>query len=233
MKLTVDHETKESLITIVDDEACIRESLSSLIRSAGYRAKEYSSAEDFLTWGWWDEPACLILDVRLPAMNGLQLQRYLEETPHAPPIVFVSGHASENEQTWAMMKGAVAFLRKPFSDESLLKAVRHSIARTVTLREHEEGPLRTRVCPLCHETTSVAEVPERSLTQENDLRTSTLEMIKILKPEWSEQDGLCERCWRLYVGLGRVVDFLRSPAGLPNDAPGENNPTTGGRPKSV
>jgi FixJ family two-component response regulator len=109
--MTTGNETGQPLITIVDDEACIRESLSSLIRSAGYRSKEYSSAEDFLTWGWWDEPACLILDVRLPAMSGLELQRYLVETEHARPIVFISGHATENEQAWAMMKGAAVFLR--------------------------------------------------------------------------------------------------------------------------
>ncbi len=121
-------ETGPPLITIVDDEECIRESLSSLVRSAGYRSTEYSSAEDFLAWGWWDNAACLILDVRLPAMGGLELQRYLTETAHARPTIFISGHATENEETWAKLKGAVTFLRKPFSDESLLKAIRHSIA---------------------------------------------------------------------------------------------------------
>jgi FixJ family two-component response regulator len=123
-------DTAPPLITIVDDEACIRESLSSLLRSAGYRTNEYSSGEDFLSWGWWDEAACLILDVRLPAMGGLELQRYLADTARSCPVIFISGHATENEQIWAMLKGAVAFLCKPFSDESLLKAVRHSIART-------------------------------------------------------------------------------------------------------
>ena len=63
MKLMSANETKESLITIVDDEACVRESLSSLIRSVGHRAKEYASAEEFLSWGWWDDSACLVLDV--------------------------------------------------------------------------------------------------------------------------------------------------------------------------
>ena len=129
MNLTTANETKATLITIVDDEACVRESLSSLIRSAGYETKEYASAEDFLTWGWWEETACLVLDVRLPGMGGLELQRYLAEKHPEQPIVFISGHATENEQTWAKMRGAVAFLSKPFSDESLLKAVRQSIAR--------------------------------------------------------------------------------------------------------
>ena len=146
MKMMTAHETIQSLISIVDDEECVRESLSSLIRSMGYKVKEYASAEDFLTWGWWDETACLILDVRLPAMGGLELQRYLAGGQRDRPIVFISGHASENEQTWAMMKGAVAFLRKPFSDEALLKAVRESIALgRAGFDLHPEMPAQSRL----------------------------------------------------------------------------------------
>jgi FixJ family two-component response regulator len=120
----------ESLISIVDDEACVRESLSSLVRSVGYKAEDYPSAESFLTEGRWDETACLILDVRLEGMSGLELQRRLTEVERErPPIVFISGHASEKEQAWATGHGAVAFLRKPFCDEALLEAVRQSVAR--------------------------------------------------------------------------------------------------------
>jgi FixJ family two-component response regulator len=129
MKPMSPSQKKKSLIAIVDDEACVRDSLSSLLRSVGYSAKEYASVEDFLTWGWWDETACLILDVRLPAMGGLELQRYLGQSQRPRPIVFISGHATENEETWAILKGAVAFLRKPFGDEALLAAVRQSIAQ--------------------------------------------------------------------------------------------------------
>jgi len=200
-----------SLITIVDDEACIRESLSSLIRSEGYRAKVYSSAEEFLTWGWWDDSACLIVDVRLPVMNGLQLQSYLEETRRDRPIVFISGHASDNEQTWGLMKGAVAFLRKPFSDEALLKAVRHSLVWGMSHRGTPHAGVATQVCPMCRETAPLAYLPEHLINQESDVRTATLDMIKILRPDWSEESGLCKRCWRFYVGLGSIVDYLRTP----------------------
>jgi FixJ family two-component response regulator len=121
---------KQSLISIVDDEACVRESLSSLIRSMGYKVEEFPSAESFLLEGKWDETACLILDVRLQGMGGLELQRRLAELGREhPPIVFISGHATEKEQTWAKGGGAVAFLRKPFTDEALLKSVRESVAR--------------------------------------------------------------------------------------------------------
>lgn len=120
----------DALISIVDDEACVRESLGSLIRSVGYRAEEFPSAESFLIEGKWDETACLILDVRLNGMGGLELQRRLTEMGREhPPIVFISGHATEKDESWAARSGALAFLRKPFSDESLLKAVRESIAR--------------------------------------------------------------------------------------------------------
>ena len=122
--------TNELLISIVDDEECVRESLSSLMRSEGYKVKEYASAQDYLTQDGWDQTACLILDVRLPGMSGLELQRHLEEVQRERSVVFISGHASGNEQAWAMRSGAVAFLRKPFSDEALLKAVRESIARS-------------------------------------------------------------------------------------------------------
>ena len=131
MKPLAAPETKQSLISIVDDEACVRESLSSLIRSVGYKAEDYASAENFLVEGKWDETACLILDVRLGGMGGLELQRRLTEMGREhPPIVFISGHATDKEQVWAKRAGAVAFLRKPFSDDSLLKAVQESIART-------------------------------------------------------------------------------------------------------
>jgi CheY-like chemotaxis protein len=224
MKLTAPHETKESLIAIVDDEACVRESVSSLIRSVGYKAKVYASAEDFLTWGWWDETACLILDVCLPAMGGLELQRYLAEKQPDRPIVFISGHATENEQTWAMMRGAVAFLRKPFSDESLLKAVRRSIARRRTGLDLDPAMPRDQVCPLCHESTRVAGIPGR-LRGDDDLHGRTVEMIKTLNPAWTEQDGLCERCWRFHVGLGRGVNFPRTANASPNEENGASNST--------
>ena len=130
MKLMNTKETKQSLISIVDDEACVRESLSSLMRSVGYRVEAFDSAESFLLEGKWDETACVILDVRLNGIGGLELQQRLADMGHESiPIVFISGHATEKEQNWADKKGALDFLRKPFDDESLLKAVRESGAR--------------------------------------------------------------------------------------------------------
>jgi FixJ family two-component response regulator len=126
MKSTIATIRKPALISVVDDQACVRESLCSLLRSAGYTVERFDSAESFLTGGNWDQTACLILDVRLPGMGGLELQRRLAEAGH-PPIVFISGHATEKEEKFAMQSGAIAFLRKPFGDELLLKAVHDSI----------------------------------------------------------------------------------------------------------
>jgi FixJ family two-component response regulator len=132
MKRTATDDARETWISIVDDEECVRESLSSLIRSEGYRTKEYASAEEFLERERLDESACLILDLRLPGMDGFELQQQLAKTNRKRPIVFISGNATEKERALAMVRGAVAFLCKPFRDESLLRAVRESIARGVT-----------------------------------------------------------------------------------------------------
>jgi FixJ family two-component response regulator len=210
MNTTTANSDPAALISIVDDEPCVRRSLSRFIRSAGYATKEYDSAEAFLTWGWRDEAACLILDVRLPAMGGLELQRYLADQQPARPIVFISGQATENEQTWAMMKGAVAFLPKPFSDESLLHAVRLAVARESGRFDADRPP--NKVCPLCRESAQVAAVPSHLIVDHIDLRMPAVRMIQTLNPTWSENEGLCYRCWEFYVGLGRAVNFISGPA---------------------
>jgi len=129
-----------------------------------------------------------VLDPRCPSAGdgGLELQRYLAETPGGRPIVFISGHATENEQTWAMMRGAVAFLRKPFSDQSLLEALDKATARRRVGFDTKTS--RAQVCPLCHESARMPAILDR-----RDLRGPTVEMIKTLNHKWAEQDGLCER----------------------------------------
>jgi FixJ family two-component response regulator len=127
MKLAAAHQTIKSLISIVDDEACVRESLSSLIRSMGHEATEYASAEDFLELGHRDETECLILDVRMPGMGGLELQRRLAEIGCRIPIVFLSARASEEEKRRALRAGATDFLGKPVNEDALLHAIRAAL----------------------------------------------------------------------------------------------------------
>ena len=120
--------SKASLITIVDDDPAVRKSLERLMRAAGFRTEAFASAEDFVQAGDHDETACLVLDLRLPGLSGLELQRYLVDEYHRVPIVFVSAHDGPEARYQALQAGAVAFLGKPFSDQVLLDAV-HSVVK--------------------------------------------------------------------------------------------------------
>ena len=122
------NETKQPLISLVDDASCCREALVSLLRSAGFQVEDFASAEDFLNSGRLRETACLILDVRMPGMGGLELQRRLAQTGYRIPIVFMSARATDGEQRVAVERGAVDFLRKPFDDEVMLRAVLTAVA---------------------------------------------------------------------------------------------------------
>lgn len=111
------------LISIVDDDDSLRGSLENLIRSAGFRAQGFSSAEAFLGSNKMHEAACLILDVRMPGMSGFDLQRQLAAVASHLPIIFISAHADDDPQAQALAAGAVAFLYKPFYEEELLNAI--------------------------------------------------------------------------------------------------------------
>src|SRR5215813_15196727 len=111
------------LIAVVDDDSSLRESTQLLLRSAGYRAEVFASAQEFLDSPQIEETACLILDVRMPGMDGLELQRSLNEAQKQIPIIFITAHATENEEKCARQAGAVDFLRKPMYDVKLLSAI--------------------------------------------------------------------------------------------------------------
>jgi FixJ family two-component response regulator len=113
-----------ALIAIVDDDPWVRKSLERLIKSEGFRTETFASAEDFIRAGDHRETACLILDLRLPGMSGLELQHRLVIDNDHLPIVFVSAHDEPETRYEAMKAGAIAFLSKPFNDEALVDAVR-------------------------------------------------------------------------------------------------------------
>jgi FixJ family two-component response regulator len=123
---------EERLVAIVDDDISVRQSARRLIRSLGYRAEAFGSAEEFLDSGQATKTACLILDVRMPRMDGLELQRRL--AGNAIAIVFITAWASEEEERRALQTGAVAFLRKPVDKEALLR-----VLRTVFEKSHSDG----------------------------------------------------------------------------------------------
>ncbi|MCU1261722.1 MAG: hypothetical protein JWO80_4607 [Bryobacterales bacterium] len=113
-----------SLIGVVDDDEAVRDSLSMLLRSAGYNCAVFPSAEAFLGSGSLDQTDCMVLDVRMPGMSGPELQSRIRDRNSAVPVIFITGQADEDVRTRAMKDGAVAFLKKPFSDEDLLNAIR-------------------------------------------------------------------------------------------------------------
>jgi len=119
--------TESPLVAIVDDDELFRRSIERLVRSAGFRVETFGSAEDFLERGDLDRTACAILDMKLPGMNGLDLQQRLITRPTPIPIVFVSAHDEVMMQANALRAGAVAFLKKPFDNSTLLDALSRSI----------------------------------------------------------------------------------------------------------
>jgi len=109
---------------VVDDDESVRESLRGLIRSVGLHVQTFASAEEFSHSEQLEQTDCLILDVRMPGMSGLDLQRQLAQSRHGIPIIFITAHGSdEGVRARALRDGAVAYLIKPFSEDALLKAV--------------------------------------------------------------------------------------------------------------
>lgn len=121
-------EAEQALVIIVDDQASIREALSDLILSAGFRPACFASAREFLEADLLDTPGCMILDVRMPGGSGLDLQRHLAESGNPKPIIFLTGHGDIPMSVQAMKAGAVDFLTKPVRDQTLLDAVIAGVA---------------------------------------------------------------------------------------------------------
>jgi len=133
--------TESPKISIVDDDSSMREAITTLISSIGFSVDEFFSAEDFLKSGRPDVFDCLILDVRMPGIDGLELQRRLVAANITVPIVFITAHYSEDQRRVAMEAGAVAFLRKPFTEQELLDAIDTSLAiRNKNVERYDEWP---------------------------------------------------------------------------------------------
>jgi FixJ family two-component response regulator len=115
------------IVFVLDDDVSVRESLESLISCAGWQPKTFSSAQEFLAYPRVRDPSCLILDVFLPGLNGLDVQNRIAGDRTDMPIIFITGHGDVPTTVKAMKAGAVEFLTKPFSDEVLLAAIRHAI----------------------------------------------------------------------------------------------------------
>jgi FixJ family two-component response regulator len=119
------------LISVVDDDDSVRESLESLLRSFGFAVEVFVSAEEFLKSDHLRDICCLILDVRMPKMNGLELQHRLRASDSGIPVIFITAHGDEAARSQAVRNGAVDYLLKPFREDSLLNAIHVALDRTV------------------------------------------------------------------------------------------------------
>ncbi len=138
-----------SIVFVVDDDVSVRESLELLIKSAGWKPETFASAQEFLSRPRAAVPCCLVLDVSLPGLNGLELQQQLAERSEMP-IIFITGHGDVPMSVRAMKAGAIEFLTKPFKDDVLLDAIRGAIerSRAALQQESELQSLRTRYASL-------------------------------------------------------------------------------------
>ena len=117
----------ENLISVVDDDESVRRTTTLLIESFGFRAAAFESAETFLNSGHLHDTSCLIVDLQMPGMDGLQLQSHLAAAGCGIPIIFITAYESKDSRQRAMQAGAAAFLGKPFSDEQLLQIIRSAL----------------------------------------------------------------------------------------------------------
>jgi two-component system, LuxR family, response regulator FixJ len=117
------------IVSIVDDDQSLRRSLRNLLTSVGFRVETFASAEDFLSSNQQENPGCLVLDLRMGGMNGLDLLRHLAATGSRIPVVILTAHSDDEARQRSLEAGAVAFLGKPFHPDTLLDAVRQALIR--------------------------------------------------------------------------------------------------------
>ncbi len=137
----------EPIVFVVDDDDSVCKSLAWLIESVGFEVETFTSADEFLERDTYDGPACLVLDVRMPGLSGLELQAELASVGRSMPIIFITGHGSVPMSVRAMKAGAVDFLEKPFDDQTLLDAITQSIEkdRRAKLERAEIREIQQRV----------------------------------------------------------------------------------------
>ena len=137
--------SESSMVFVVDDDPLMRASIQGLLKSASLRSVSFETAEQFLKRGRWDGPSCLILDVSLPGISGLDFQAQLQRSGLQIPIIFVTGHGDIPMTVKAMKLGAMEFLTKPFNDQELLDAVEQALARDCVHRKEQSEIFKLRV----------------------------------------------------------------------------------------
>jgi len=134
------------IVFVIDDDAGMRASIQGLLKSVGLRSEAFGTTQDFLRSKRPDAPCCLVLDVRLPGINGLEFQRELAEKGFRIPIIFITGHGDIPMSVKAMKSGAVEFLTKPFHDQNLLDAIHQALDRDRAMQQQESELAGLRKC---------------------------------------------------------------------------------------
>jgi len=178
--------TGDPIVFVVDDDSSMREALTDLITSVGLLVEAFKSAREFLEHRRGDAPACLVLDVRLPGLSGLDLQRELVRTEAPIPIIFITGHGDIPMSVRAIKEGAVEFLAKPFRDQDLLDAIQHALEIDRAARQ---------------ERSMVAEVRRRyeSLTK-REREVMRLVVSGLLNKQIAGELGSCEVTVKMHRG---------------------------------
>jgi FixJ family two-component response regulator len=128
---------EDSTVFVIDDDAAVRAAIQGLLKSVGLHSDSFGTAQEFLTSERSDGPSCLVLDIRLPGINGLDFQRQLADAGVYIPVIFITGHGDIPMTVRAMKSGAVEFLTKPFRDQDLLNAIYQALERDRVTRQHE------------------------------------------------------------------------------------------------
>jgi len=137
MTMAASKSQHQAIVFVVDDDISVRESVELLIKFAGWQPETFASAKDFLARPRISTPCCLVLDVSLPDLNGLELQKLIASERTDMPIIFITGHGDVPTTVQAMKAGAVEFLTKPFDDEVLLGAIRHALKRSAAVLDDQ------------------------------------------------------------------------------------------------
>ena len=183
-----------ALVSVVDDDPSVRRSIARLVKSAGYRVEAFASAHEFLARPPEEGPACLLLDVRMPGLTGLDLQETLAIAAHSTSIVFITGYRDVRASVKAMKAGAVDFLTKPVDDQELLGAIERAVARASAARQEEDR---------------VTEIRERIKTlTPREAEVFALVVTGMLNKQIAFDLGVSEKMVKVH--RGRVMEKMRA-----------------------
>ena len=190
---------KNPIVMVVDDDAGVRNAMRSLLKSVGLNSQLYGSAQEFLSTYSPSQPGCLILDIRMPGMSGLELQQELNLRGATIPVIFMTGHGDIPMAVEAMQHGAFDFLQKPFRDQDLLDRIQKAVARDAKLRESlsEHAKIRTRLDTLTEREREVLDLmilgkQNKSVAQDLGVSPRTIEIHRARVMEKMEAHSVAE-----------------------------------------